>query len=88
MPETLLLFYTLVYITHAGLSIALIIVLLKMKKYRSKTLTFQHDVELKESAAYGISSMIANEAYGCHSDEDLHIYEEIVAKEIVTIAGI
>ncbi len=38
----------------------------------------------KENAAYGISSMRSNDAYGCHTDKKspMHIYEEIVAKEI------
>ncbi len=61
------------------------IVLLKIKKHQSKILAIHHDVEdLKENAAYGISSMRSNDAYGCHADKKspMHIYEEIVAKGI------
>ena len=67
---------------HAGVSAALVIILLLMKKQGLKTTPHQ-DVDLKENGAYGISlSIRINDAYGCTSNEEQHIYEEIVGSRV------
>ncbi len=62
------------------MSVTLIIVLLIIKKQRLKSTSHQDpDVDLEENEAYGVRlSMKINDAYGCSSNEEQHIYEEIV----------
>ncbi len=66
-----------IHLLHAGASVALIIVLfLILKKQRSKTIISYPT--LKENGAYGVSLSMRNDAYHCNSEEEQHIYEEIV----------
>ncbi len=46
-------------------------------------LTPHQDVDLQDNGAYGISlSMRLNDAYGCSSNEEQHIYEEIAESRV------
>ncbi len=70
------------FYVYIGASATLIIVLLIIKKQRMQ-LTPHQDVDLQENGAYGISlSMRLNDAYGCSSNEEQHIYEEIAESRV------
>ncbi len=61
--------------------------LLIIKKQQLRSTPHQDpDVDLEENEAYGIRlSMKINNAYGCSSNEEQHIYEEIVLESRVEL---